>query len=515
MSARAQAGLEYLMTYGWALVLIAALVGVLVFIFTPPQEGIVFSSDSREFVVVSGKVEPEAGSDSVTLILRNLSGDANITSVLFTGDFSDSGSNLSLNNESTLPVEVGAGEEMLFENIDASSKYEIEGTIIISYNNAFGLPKTVVITGKGWTGTTSSASGGCSKIENETRETCYDTITAALAAAETVNGDVIVIQDSDNYNEGTITINKGITLKGKPGFPKPLIDGGGSLSSAIIIDADNVRLENLRVANATGDIIKQNNPHSGTMITDLEAYNSTGDECIQLKKCTNCMINNVVAHDCVGGGLNISDNSSSSSIVNSEVYNSSSSNWGVIYLYNSSGITISNNYVHDNSSNIGIYLSKLLGNNIVSRNTIEDNSFVTGEVPPDGIGILVSYFEHDPDTELTNGTFSIGENTIINNTGSGIQVTLTTIDGKTYNPEVSGTPTISIGNNNVYGNSSNEVYNSSPWDITATSNWWNTVSCAAIEAEVYHSDDSSAVGTVDFDPVLNASYPGGALTHCT
>ena len=161
-------------------------------------------------------------------------------------------------------------------------------------------------------------------------------------------------------------------------------------------------------------------------------------------------------------------------------------------------MTISNNYIHDNTSNIGIYLSELSGVNTISGNIIQGNSFVAG-AQPDGVGILVNYIAQIPDA-----TFNITGNTITNNTGIAVLVL-----GNT------GTPTINLGNNNLYGNSNVEVYNSSPWDITATNNWWNTVSCAAIEAEVYHSIDNPANGTVDFDPALNAAYPGGAAVSCT
>ena len=38
MNSKAQAGLEYLMTYGWALIMIATVIGVLVFLVGTPTE---------------------------------------------------------------------------------------------------------------------------------------------------------------------------------------------------------------------------------------------------------------------------------------------------------------------------------------------------------------------------------------------------------------------------------------------------------------------------------------------
>ena len=43
---RAQSALEYLMTYGWALIVIAVVVGVLVYIMSGNTELVFFSTDS-------------------------------------------------------------------------------------------------------------------------------------------------------------------------------------------------------------------------------------------------------------------------------------------------------------------------------------------------------------------------------------------------------------------------------------------------------------------------------------
>jgi nicotinamide riboside transporter PnuC len=60
MKTKAQAGLEYLMTYGWALILIATVVGVLVFIVSSPAAGseLKVSVDSPEKFTVKGAELP-------------------------------------------------------------------------------------------------------------------------------------------------------------------------------------------------------------------------------------------------------------------------------------------------------------------------------------------------------------------------------------------------------------------------------------------------------------------------
>jgi len=52
MNSKAQAGLEYLMTYGWALVLIVTVAGVLFFVMAPPTESFICrSSDPTKIII--------------------------------------------------------------------------------------------------------------------------------------------------------------------------------------------------------------------------------------------------------------------------------------------------------------------------------------------------------------------------------------------------------------------------------------------------------------------------------
>ncbi|MBN1940546.1 MAG: hypothetical protein JW772_00020 [Candidatus Diapherotrites archaeon] len=69
MFSRSQAGLEYLMTYGWALVLIVSVASVLFFVFAPPQqEFLCRSSDPTKIVLESYYLEynPDYFSGSVS-----------------------------------------------------------------------------------------------------------------------------------------------------------------------------------------------------------------------------------------------------------------------------------------------------------------------------------------------------------------------------------------------------------------------------------------------------------------
>ncbi len=71
MNSKAQAGLEYLMTYGWALILIAAVIGVLVFVTSSPDSDITFSSsDPTKIMIKSGNLYAA----TITVIVQNITG---------------------------------------------------------------------------------------------------------------------------------------------------------------------------------------------------------------------------------------------------------------------------------------------------------------------------------------------------------------------------------------------------------------------------------------------------------
>ncbi len=71
MKKMAQASLEYLITYGWSLLLIAVIAGTLIFLAGPPGEQTVFSSsDSTKLIVKSGSVFEQAA----TIRLQNITG---------------------------------------------------------------------------------------------------------------------------------------------------------------------------------------------------------------------------------------------------------------------------------------------------------------------------------------------------------------------------------------------------------------------------------------------------------
>jgi len=152
---KAQAGLEYLMTYGWALVLIAAVVGVLVLIVGNPSQAPVFtSSNSTKFLITGGTID---SSNLVTVVLKNATGGKiTVTSFSLGSPFGDISGNSTLNgvtraNISVSPLAIIAGGEMRFSNI----KYAGTGAGIISikYTDVYTFARDLNVTGKRGTAT--------------------------------------------------------------------------------------------------------------------------------------------------------------------------------------------------------------------------------------------------------------------------------------------------------------------------------------------------------------------------
>ena len=135
MEKKAQAALEYLMTYGWALIMIATVIGVLVFIVGSPASEIVFnSSDPTKFVVKGSSIE---GAE-MTVILQNTTG-GEITITGF--GKADSYTDCIIDGHDPNSGVVPAGQPMRIEcqldpNIDL-------GSLMIRYRDSVGLERSV------------------------------------------------------------------------------------------------------------------------------------------------------------------------------------------------------------------------------------------------------------------------------------------------------------------------------------------------------------------------------------
>jgi uncharacterized protein (UPF0333 family) len=153
MNKRGQAALEYLMTYGWALIVIAIVVGVLVFIVSSPGGDVVCSSSDPAKINVKASQVDGAPTDTQidfgTIILTNLTGgnmsDVNVTSV--TGAFVGNGiSELGLSSTYTSGQEITLSPDEL---TDSTNSPHGVSTIVISYTDYASLTRSATITCSG------------------------------------------------------------------------------------------------------------------------------------------------------------------------------------------------------------------------------------------------------------------------------------------------------------------------------------------------------------------------------
>ncbi len=147
LSSKAQAGLEYLVTYGWALIIIATIIGVMVFIISPPTETLSFSSSVPGKILVKGN---STDGGQVTVLLQNATGGRiTVTDVDLKGSFGFSPSvflnDVSISDNGEYDIVILAGGELLFAGINYSGSGS--GTINMDYTDIFELEQSVVITG--------------------------------------------------------------------------------------------------------------------------------------------------------------------------------------------------------------------------------------------------------------------------------------------------------------------------------------------------------------------------------
>jgi len=144
-NSKAQSGLEYLMTYGWALILIAAVIGVLVFVASSPDSDITFSSsDPTKIMIKSGNLY----ATTITVIVQNITG-GNIT-ITYISATGDSYTTCTINQQTT-NIDILAGETMLLEC--PLSGEDPTGAVVLTYTDFTSLQREAIIRIAGGTGT--------------------------------------------------------------------------------------------------------------------------------------------------------------------------------------------------------------------------------------------------------------------------------------------------------------------------------------------------------------------------
>jgi parallel beta-helix repeat protein len=241
-----------------------------------------------------------------------------------------------------------------------------------------------------------------------------DDIQAVITAANP--GDTIMFGLGTYSLSATLNVNKSLTLTSENPYatPKPILDGGGTLGRIIYIAADNVIIDGLEIANGTEDLIRQSDAYVGTTVRNCVVHDSSGDEGIQLKACTDCLVECNLVYDVAQDGISIADDSHNSAIRNNEIYNAGSEN-AAIYVYDSYNMTVACNYIHDTPAANGIKMYKNYGGtHTIANNLIVHNAWQGGKRCYDEAdGSTINIYK-----PRAASTYVVAHNTLADNTGA-------------------------------------------------------------------------------------------------
>jgi len=144
MDQKAQSALEYLMTYGWALIVIAIVIGVLIFVTSSATGGVTCQSQSSGIIVS----EQSVTQSTVGLTLRNATGgDINAQFVYADGTIFTSAASAKVNGASPLGVSITKNTNFTVTDITSTGKVGSfqNGKVIVQYKTAGGLDANGVI----------------------------------------------------------------------------------------------------------------------------------------------------------------------------------------------------------------------------------------------------------------------------------------------------------------------------------------------------------------------------------
>jgi len=138
MNQKGQSALEYLMTYGWALIVIAVVIGVLLFVTSSSTGGVTCQSRGSQMILKESPVI--VGTNGVGLVLQNATG-GTISSIEATsgGDFAAASVAVS--------GTVTSGGNIVVQNLSgpAAAGTFSNGTVNINYTTAGGLDANVTV----------------------------------------------------------------------------------------------------------------------------------------------------------------------------------------------------------------------------------------------------------------------------------------------------------------------------------------------------------------------------------
>jgi len=397
-------------------------------------------------------------------------------------------------------------------------------------------PQTEVWVDDDWAGTATGTEVEPGKIFG------YNAFATIQEGIDNVAGSTVNVAAGTYNPTSTIVINKdALTLlgpqadvdprpsQGSPRTPgsaaEAIIDGtGGSLAMIIEVDADNVVINGLEVKSGTGDMIKQNTAHSGTTVKYCIIHDGLGDEGVQLKKCTNGVLEYNYVYDIAdkGDGLNIADASSNGVIRHNEVCGIHGEN-AAIYIYDATDMEISDNLVYGPGGpggNDGIKVGAKGGGDAAKTGVLVKDNVIHG-MPQDGITIYMSGVTVEGNEIYNCGSengaiylaYAISDVTIQGNSvHDNVLKTSkrTTTAGILLENRVDAA-SVTINFNNIYNNTPYGVTNEAAAQVDATNNWWGDASGPTHATNSGGSGDAVS-NNVAYSPWLGATKDATPMT---
>ncbi len=263
----------------------------------------------------------------------------------------------------------------------------------------------------------------------------------------------------------TLTIDSGVTVDfaGYIMLVNGVLNAQGTPSSPILfLDSRNTQSSEYYVQFVASNSNHGTVPHES--IVENAVFNSTG---VAVQGCSPKLSHNTFNQS----SIRVSD--SSATISNNYFKHGSITAGG-----NSS---IINNIIENGFDGIRLY-----GQAICEANTVTDCLEVGIAGSEDTVTIKQNYVTNNRWIGIS-GTGHIEANTIVNNK-VGIQL------GNSVNP--------TIKNNNIYGNTENNIVIKDSTNIDASDNYWGTTEGSAIEQKILDSKDDFNLGTVTYQPFL-------------
>lgn len=218
------------------------------------------------------------------------------------------------------------------------------------------------------------------------------------------------------YHEDVLVIHHGVTIEGVSEDGKSaVLDGQNKLSDAVVAMGNRFTIRNLEIRNFTGNGVVARGGHNVTFRNLV--VDSTGDYGIYPVECDGVLIEGCTVTGAKDAGLYVGQ-SRNIVVRGNEVHHCVAG----IEIENSVGSVVENNYVHDNSGGILVFVlpfnvakecrvTRVTHNQVIHNNTANfaaPNAFVRNVLSGSGIMVLAADETEVAENEIAeNGSFGI------------------------------------------------------------------------------------------------------------